>query len=224
MPQVQLITARVSRLVIQFAVQVAPGATNHAPLVHAKLAAPVVGAVASVSAALKPEAVALAAPSQVLPPTVQLSAPAAHAMGAVHDVLVAAPHAPLLQAKLAAPVVGAVLSVSTALAPEAVAPAVASQVLPLTVQLRGPAAQAIGAVQLAPGATAHAPLVHVKLAAPVVGAVLSVSVALEPEAAAAAAPSQVLAPTVQFKAAALQAMGAVHDTLVGVPQTPLVQV
>jgi hypothetical protein len=198
----------------------------HTPLLHEKLAAPVVGAVVSESAAMAPEAVDTAVALQTLVPTVQLNAPehGAAATGTAHVVEVAAPHAPLEQEKVAAPVVGAVVSLSTALKPDAVAADVALQVLAPTVQLKGLAAQPTGALHVVAVAGPQAPLLQAKVAAPVVGATASVSVALAPEAVAAAAPSHVLPPTVQLRAAALHAMGAVHETLVAAPHVPLLQV
>jgi hypothetical protein len=184
------------------AVQVAPVAAPQTPLVQANVAAPVVGAAVSDSTALAPEAVEAAAPSQVLPPTVQLNAAAAQATGAVHETLVAAPHTPLVQAKLAAPVVGAVVSDNAAVAPEAVAGAVALHVLAPTVQLKAPVAQAEGEVQVALVAAPHTPLVQVKLAEPVVGAVTSVTAAVEPEVETTSVELHVLLPTVQLAACA----------------------
>jgi hypothetical protein len=175
--------------------------------------------------AVFPEAVDAAVALQLLPPTDQLSPPAlqgAGATGAVQVTLVAVPHAPLVQEKLAAPVVGAAVSDSTALAPEALANALALQVLPPAVQLKEPAAQPSGAAHVAPVAVPHTPLLQAKVAAPVVGEPVSDSRALAPEPVDAAAASQVFPPTVQLKAEAAQPMGAVHETLVGAPQTPLV--
>jgi trimeric autotransporter adhesin len=188
------------------AVHVAPVAAPHTPLLQAKVAAPVVGAAVSDSTALAPEAVDAAAASQVLPPTVQLKAEAAHATGAVQETLVAAPHTPFVHAKLAAPVVGAVVSDNAAVAPDAVAGAVALHVLAPTVQLKAPVAQAEGEVHVALVAAPHTPLVHVKLAEPVVGAVTSVSAAVEPEVVTTSAELQVLPPTVQLAACATQSV------------------
>jgi hypothetical protein len=199
-------------------------AAPHTPSVHAKLAAPVVGAVTSDKAAVAPEAVDAAVALQTLVPTLQLKAPVhgAAAIGTAQVAEVATPHAPLVQANVAAPVLGAVVSARTALPPDALAPDVALQVLPPTIQLKGVAVQPSGAEHVAPVAAPHTPLLQAKVAAPVAGAAVSDSNALAPEAVDATAASQVLAPTVQLKAAAAQATGAVHETPVAAPHTPLV--
>lgn len=201
-----------------------PVGAPHTPLVHAKLAAPVVGAVVSDKMAVAPEAVDAAVALHTLAPTLQLRAPVhgAAATGTAHVAEVAAPQVPLVHANVAAPVVGAVVSDSSALAPEAVAADVALHVFAPTVQLNGLAAQAVGAVQVALVAAPHTPFVQAKVAEPVVGAAVSNSTALAPEAVDAAAPSQVLPPTVQLRAAATQATGAVQVALVAAPHTPLV--
>jgi hypothetical protein len=67
-------------------VQVAFVAAPHTPLVHEKLAEPVVGAVLSITEIAMPEAVDFAAASHVLPPTDQVTVPALQA-GAVGIVL-----------------------------------------------------------------------------------------------------------------------------------------
>jgi hypothetical protein len=197
----------------------------HTPLVHAKLAAPVVGAATSDRAAVAPEAVDAAVALHTLAPTLQLRSPeqGAAATGTAQVAEVAAPQAPLVQANVAAPVLGAVVSDNTALTPEAVATDEASHLLPPTVQLKGLAAQPTGAEQVVPVAEPHTPLLQAKLAAPVVGAAVSDSKALAPEAVDATAASQMLAPTTQLKTEAAQATGAVHETLVAAPHTPLVQ-
>jgi hypothetical protein len=203
-----------------------PVGVPHTPLVHAKLAAPVVGAVVSDKRAVAPEAVDAAVALQTLVPTLQLRAPVhgAAATGTAQVAEVAAPQAPLVQENVAAPVVGAVVSDSSALAPEAVATGVALHVLAPTAQLKGLAAHGAGAVHVALVAAPHKPLVQAKVAVPVVGAALSVSTALAPEAVDAAAPSQVLPPTVQLRAAAAHATGAVQVAPVAAPHTPLVHV
>jgi hypothetical protein len=209
------------------ALQETPVGVPHTPLVHAKVAAPVVGAVVSDKSAVAPELVDAAVALHTFAPTLQLSGPlhAAAATGTAQVAEVAAPQTPLVHENVAAPVVGAVVSDSSALTPEAVAAGVALHVLPFTVQLKGLAAQAAGAVHVAPAAAApHTPFVQAKVADPVVGAEVSDSIALAPETVDAAAPSQVLPPTVQVRAAAAQATGAVQVALVAAPQTPLVQV
>jgi hypothetical protein len=193
-------------------VHVAPVAAPQTPLVHAKLAAPVVGAVVSDNRAVAPEAVDTAVALHTLEPTLQLNAPVqgAAATGTAQVAEVAAPHVPLVQANVAAPVVGVIVSASTALAPDTVAAEVALQVLPPTVQLKAVAAQSTGAVQVAPVAAPHTPLVQLKLADPVVGAVISVDRAVAPEVVRATVALQTLAPTVQLVACAGQsASGAV---------------
>jgi hypothetical protein len=142
----------------------------HVPLVHEKVATPVAGAIESVSTVAAPEAVDGADALQALPPTLQLSEPAAQGAGALQVAEVAALQAPLVHEKVAAPVVGDSVSFNTVEPPEAIEPTAASQLLPPTVQLKEPAAQGAGDVQLALVAAPHAPLVQAKLAAPVVGA------------------------------------------------------
>jgi hypothetical protein len=206
--------------------QVADVATPQTPLVQANVASPVAGAVVSDSNALSPEAVTAGVALHVLPPAVQLNGLAAQAAGAVQVApAAAAPHTPLVQAKLAAPVVGAPVSDSNALAPEAVDAATPSQVLPPTVQLRGEAAQATGALHEAPVGVPHTPLAQAKLAAPVVGAVVSDKRAVAPEAVDAAVALHTLAPTLQLRAPVhgAAATGTAQVAEVAAPQTPLVQ-
>jgi hypothetical protein len=197
----------------------------HAPLLHEKLAAPVVGAAVSETSAAAPDVVATAVPSHVLVPTFQLTGPAAQPTGALQVAPVAAPQTPLLQEKVAAPVVGAPASVSIALAPSAVAVAAASHVLLPTVQLSAAALHATGAVQETLVGAPHTPLLHEKLAAPVVGAVVSESAAVAPEAVEPAVALQTLLPTVQLKAPehGAAATGTAHVVEVAAPQTPLEQ-
>jgi hypothetical protein len=208
---------------------VAAVAAPHVPLLQAKLAAPVVGAAVSDSTALTPEAVEATAASQVLAPTVQLKADAEHAVGAVHETLVAAPHTPLVHAKLAAPVVGAVTSDNAAVAPDAADAAVALHTFAPTLQLKSPE-QGAGAVQVALVAAPHAPLLQMNVAAPVVGANVSDSNALAPDAVNAALALQALTPTVQVNApehaaAAVRVVTPVNEVAQAapvVPVTPLV--
>lgn len=92
-----------------------------------------VGAAVSCSMAVDPDVVSAAAALQVLPPTVQLSAPAGQDAGgatvAVAQVVeLGALHDPLLHEYVAAPVVGAVVSCNTVVAPEVVNAVVALQV------------------------------------------------------------------------------------------------
>ncbi len=179
----------------------------HAPLVQAKVASPVVGAVVSDSNALAPEAVAAEVALHVLPLAVQLTVLAAQATGALHETPVGAAHTPLEQAKLAAPVVGLAVSDKTAVAPETVEAAVALHTFVPTLQLRAPVhgAAATGTAQVAEVAAPQVPLVQANVAAPVAGAVVSDSSALPPEAVATDVAPQVAAPTVQLSAEAVQA-------------------
>jgi hypothetical protein len=204
-------------------VQLALVAAPHVPFVHAKLAAPVVGADRSDRVVLWPDTVAGATASQILPPTVQLSAPAAQGAGVVHVAEVGTPHAPLVHEKVATPVAGAIESVSTVAAPEAVDGADALQALPPTLQLSEPAAQGAGALQVAEVAALQAPLVHEKVAAPVVGDSVSFNTVEPPEAIEPTAASQLLPPTVQLKEPAAQGAGDVQLALVAAPHAPLVQ-
>jgi hypothetical protein len=108
-------------------------------------------------------------------------------------------------------VFGAPVLFSIAVLPEAVDAAVALQLLPPTDQLNPPALQGAGgagALQVAFVALPQAPLEQEKLAEPVVGAAVSDSSALTPEALANALALQVLAPTVQLNALAVQPNGA----------------
>jgi hypothetical protein len=117
--------------------------TVDTPSLQVKLAVPVFGLVLSVSVRLAACARAAPLALQVLPLTVQLNAPAAHAEGCVQMALVAAPHAPLVQTALAVPVVGAMVSDSATLVPDAVAATAALHVLLPTVQVMVCAGQAV---------------------------------------------------------------------------------
>ena len=209
----------------QVALGDASGLAESLPLVQAKNAVPVVGAVASLAVAFAPETALGAVAVHVLPATLQLTSAATQSAGGASGVVqVAAGRAsgvvaslPLVHKKNAAPVVGLVLSVALALAAEATLAAVALQVLPPTVQLTAASAHsaATGAaarVQVAAGAArglaARVPLVQAKSAEPVVGIAASVAVALAPEAALATVAVQVLPATVQLTAAAGQSTGA----------------
>jgi hypothetical protein len=130
---------------------------------------------------------------------------------------VSCPHTPSVHKAAAVPVVGATLSDSENDAPEAVLPAVALQVLLPTVQLKACAPQAASgaAAQVAPEDCVQEPLLQTNEAAPLVPTV-SESAAVPPEAVSAAVASQLLPPTIQDKAPALQDLGALQEVLVGV--------
>jgi hypothetical protein len=103
------------------ALQVPPVGAAQTPFVHEAAAVPVVGPVLSDSEKDAPDAVDAAVALQVLVPTVQLIACAAHATGAgAAQVLDTALQVPFVHAYVAAPVFGALVFCSDAVKPDVV--------------------------------------------------------------------------------------------------------
>jgi hypothetical protein len=141
----------------------APADTANTPLVHEKVALPVVGATVSVTARSDPEIVSTALALQALVPTVQFNAVAAQSNGAAVTQVdeVAGLQLPFVQRNLATPVVGPATSCKDALAPDVAASADALHALAPTVQVKFVEGQSAStAAQVAAVGPVHTPLLH----------------------------------------------------------------